>query len=72
MDKEIQCKEPCWHDKAIQDELLVFFMLDLLCSSPRGVKSAIVKYASCHSLDSYIGPALQGFKAYACGYEAII
>lgn len=37
MDKEIQCKEPCWDDKAIhsdvfRDELLVFFMLDLLCS----------------------------------------
>lgn len=37
LDKEIQCKEPCWDDKAIRsdvfrDEMLVSFMLDLLCS----------------------------------------
>jgi len=39
LDKEIQCKEPCWYDKAIRsdvfrDEMLMSFMLDLLCSFP--------------------------------------
>lgn len=39
LDKEIQCKEPCWDDKAIRsdvfrDEMLMSFMLDLLCSFP--------------------------------------
>lgn len=39
LDKEIQCKEPCWDDKTIRsnvfrDEMLVSFMLDLLCFFP--------------------------------------
>lgn len=39
LDKEIQCKEPCWADKAIRsdvvrDEMLMSFMLDLLCAFP--------------------------------------
>lgn len=66
-DKEIQCKEPCWYDKAIRsdvfrDEMLMSFMLDLLCSFPE-VESALVKYASCHPLYSYVGSALQDLKA---------
>lgn len=40
LDKEIQCKEPCWDDKAIRsdvfrDEMLVSFLLDLLWSFPK-------------------------------------
>lgn len=37
MDKEIQCKKPCWDDKAIRSDvfmMLMFFMLDLLRSFP--------------------------------------
>lgn len=39
LDKEIQCKEPCWGDKSIRsdvfrDEMLMSFMLDFLCSFP--------------------------------------
>lgn len=39
MDKEIQCEGPCWDNKAVdsdvfKNELLMFFMLDSLCSFP--------------------------------------
>lgn len=40
LDKEIQCKEPCWDDEAVssdvfRDEMLMSFMLDLLCAFPQ-------------------------------------
>lgn len=39
LDKEIQCNEPCWDDKALRsdvlrDEMLMSFMLELLSSFP--------------------------------------
>lgn len=67
LDKEIQCNKPCWDDKVIRSdvlrgEMLMSFMLDLLFFPGDG-KSAVVKYASCHPLDSYVRSALQGPEA---------
>lgn len=39
------------------------FHVGFIVLFPRGGKSAIVKYVSCHPLDSNTGTALQGLKA---------
>lgn len=43
--------------------MLMSFMLDFIVLFPLEGKTAIVKYARRHSLDSYIGSALQGLRA---------